>query len=166
MTILPRAATECSADTTGSRAVNFHLSHLELPTDIPITCGCHIPYEILQERCTKNYQRCPIFKGLPLPTSAEAWHVKAPVFLSEAHSLQFHRNWHELLISHPCFPCPFKSLTSRLSATITSSTYFVVFRVSLLYCQKIGKQCSVGFFFVVVIIDPWNQLFPSSTQCL
>lgn len=34
----------------------------------------------------------------------------------------------------------FKFLTSRLSATITSSTYFVVFRVSLLYCQKNMKR--------------------------
>lgn len=88
------------------------------------------------------------------------------IFLSEAHSLQFHRNWHELLISHLCFPCPFKSLTSRLSATITSSTYFVVFRVSLLYCQKIGKQCSVGFFCCCCYNWPLESALPQFNTVL
>lgn len=98
------------------------------------------------------------------PQKHDTW--KPQYFLSEAHSLQFHRNWHELLISHLCFPCPFKSLTSRLSATITSSTYFVVFRVSLLYCQKIGKQCSVGFFCCCCYNWPLESALPQFNTVL
>lgn len=55
----------------------------------------------------------------------------------------------------------FKFLTSRLSATITSSTYFVVFRVSLLYCKKKMKIvfwfCSQG---------PLDAALPQSEEVL